>query len=272
MSRTALIAGSGALPGIVAARLTLQDPAPVLGELEGFAGLSQARDGVERVRLERLVPFMDRLVELGVTRAVLAGAVRRPRLDPSLIDPATAQLLPRIMAAMGRGDDGALREVVALMGEWGIEVVGVPDICPDLLASPGALGQHSPAGPDEGDIDRGFAILDAMGAADIGQGCVTAQGQCLAVEALPGTDTMLAQLAELRAAGTLPPGGVFCKAPKPAQDRRLDLPALGVATVEGAHRAGLRGIAFAAGGVLLLDRAAMVARADALGLFLSARA
>lgn len=269
MSRTVLIAGRGALPEIVAARLSLEDTLPVLAEMEGFESLSLARDGVERFRLERLVPFLDRLNDLGVTRAVFAGGVHRPRLDPALLDPATMQLLPRIMAAMGQGDDGALREVIALMGEWGIEVVGVQDICPDLLPAPGVLGAHVPNPQDRKDFARGFAILRTMGAADVGQGCCVARGQCLAMEALPGTDVMLAQLADLRG-GTLPEGGVFCKAPKPDQDRRIDLPALGVATVEGAHKAGLRGIAVQAGGVLMIDAPAMIARADELGLFLLA--
>lgn len=269
MTRTALIAGRGALPDLVASRLMLEDAPPVLAELEGFESLSLSRDGVERFRLERLVPFLDRLVDLGVTRAVFAGGVHRPRLDPALLDPATMQLLPRIMAAMGQGDDGALREVIALMGEWGIDVVGVQDICPDLLPDPGQLGAHAPNAQDRKDIARGFTILQAMGAVDVGQGCVVARGQCLAIEALPGTDVMLAQLADLRP-GALPEGGVFCKAPKPDQDRRIDLPALGVATVENAHKAGLRGIAVQAGGVLMLDAPAMIARADELGLFLLA--
>lgn len=269
MTRTALIAGRGDLPEIVAARLLLEGAPPVLAELDGFESLSLARDGVERFRLERLVPFLDRLVDLGVTRAVFAGGVHRPRLDPALLDPATMQLLPRIMAAMGQGDDGALREVIALMGEWGIDVVGVQDICPDLLPAPGQLGTHAPNAQDRKDITRGFGILQAMGTADVGQGCCVARGQCLAMEALPGTDVMLAHLADLRP-GALPEGGVFCKAPKPDQDRRIDLPAVGVATVEAAHKAGLRGIAVQAGGVLMLDAPAMIACADALGLFLLA--
>ena len=269
MTRIALIAGQGGVPDIVAARLSLEGAPPVLAELEGFESLSLARDGVERFRLERLVPFLDRLVDLGVTRAVFAGGVHRPRLDPALLDPATMQLLPRIMAAMGQGDDGALREVIALMGEWGIEVVGVQDICPELLPAAGPLGSHAPNAQDCKDIARGFEILQAMGAADVGQGCCVARGQCLAMEALPGTDVMLAHLATLRG-GALPDGGVFCKAPKPDQDRRIDLPALGVATVEAAHTAGLRGIAVQAGGVLMLDAPATIARADELGLFLLA--
>jgi UDP-2,3-diacylglucosamine hydrolase len=268
MTRTALIAGRGALPRIVAGAL---GDAAVLAELEGFESLSTAREGVLRFRLERLVPFLDQLQDMGVTRAVFAGGVARPRLDPALIDPATMQLLPRMMAAMARGDDGTLREVIALMGEWGIEVVGVQDVCPDLLAAPAVLAGQ-PTAQDEKDAARGFAILTAMAAADVGQGCVVAQSLCLALEALPGTDAMLAALAAQRAAlPHLPAGGVFCKAPKAGQDRRIDLPALGPATVEMAAKAGLRGIAFDAGGVLLIERAAMVARAQELGLFLWAR-
>ncbi|MGL4415358.1 LpxI family protein [Roseinatronobacter monicus] len=272
MSAIALISGRGRLPHLLADRLHAEGRALVLAELEGFESLSAARDDVLRFRLERLVPFLDKLQDLGVTRAVFAGGVHRPRLDPALIDPATMQLLPRIMKAMASGDDGTLREVIALMGEWGVEVVGAQDICPDLVAAPAILGDVPPKAAEKQDAARGFEILRLMGAADLGQGCVVAQGQCLAVEALPGTDAMLTHLAALRADGAaLPQGGVFCKAPKPEQDRRIDLPALGPDTLEAVHRAGLRGIAFEAGGVLLIDRAELVARANALGLFLWAR-
>lgn len=272
MSAIALISGRGRLPHLLAERLQAEGQSLVLAELEGFESLSAARDDVLRFRLERLVPFLDKLQDLGVTQAVFAGGVHRPRLDPALIDPATMQLLPRIMKAMASGDDGTLREVISLMGEWGVEVVGAQDICPDLVAAPAILGDESPKASDKQDAARGFEILRLMGAADLGQGCAVAQGQCLAVEALPGTDAMLAHLAALRADGVaLPKGGVFCKAPKPEQDRRIDLPALGPNTLEAVHRAGLRGIAFEAGGVLLIDRAEMVARANKLGLFLWAR-
>jgi UDP-2,3-diacylglucosamine hydrolase len=268
MSKIALIAGKGRLPLLLADQL---GDGAVLAELEGFESLGTTRAGVERFRLERLVPFLDRLVDLGVTKAVFAGAVHRPRLDPALLDPATMQLLPRIMAAMAQGDDGTLREVINLMGEWGIEVLGAQDICPDLIAAPAVLAGEV-KGQDKQDAARGFAILAAMGAADVGQGCVVARGQCVALEALPGTDEMLSVLADQRARlPMLPAGGVFCKAPKAGQDRRIDLPALGPATVAAVAKAGLRGIAFDAGGVLLIDRAEMVALAAELGVFLWAR-
>ena len=100
------------------------------------------------------------------------------------------------------------------------------------------------------DIARGLALLRAIGPFDVGQAVVVADNQVLAVEAVDGTDNMLERIAELRARGRVATAkgvGVLIKAPKPAQDRRLDMPAIGPRTVEAAARAGLAGIAVVAG-------------------------
>ncbi|MFN3936876.1 MAG: LpxI family protein [Gemmobacter sp.] len=268
MADTAVIAGTGALPGAVlrAMRGRAEVWAP-----EGLDIAVPAR----RFRFERLVPFLDGLRDSGVRSVVLAGAMRRPRLDPALFDPATAQMVPRMIEAMQAGDDATLRAVVALIEEAGLTVSGVETVAPDLLPGAGLLGRRGPGPQDERDAARAAAIVAALGAADVGQGAVVVQGLCLAVEALPGTDAMLAQVAALDPALRPDPGrgrGLFYKAPKPGQDRRVDLPALGPATVAAAAAAGLGGIAWEAGGVLLLDRAETVAAADAAGLYLWARA
>jgi DUF1009 family protein len=109
-----------------------------------------------------------------------------------------------------------------------------------------------------------------MGPLDIGQGVVVGHGHVLAVEAAEGTDAMLDRVAELRRRGRvrLPQGaGVLVKAPKTAQDRRIDLPALGPVTVECAARAGLAGIAIAAGASVIADPAEVAAVADRTQLF-----
>ncbi len=100
---------------------------------------------------------------------------------------------------------------------------------------------------------------------DVGQGCVVQAGAVLAVEAIEGTDAMLGRAGGLALPG---PGGVLVKLVKPGQDRRADLPTIGPRTVAAAHAAGLRGVAFEAGGTLLFDRDACVRAADAAGLFL----
>jgi DUF1009 family protein len=62
---------------------------------------------------------------------------------------------------------------------------------------------------------------------------------------------------------------VLVKTPKPTQNRRVDLPAIGSSTVAGAERAGLRGIAVAAGETLVADAAATAVAADRAGLFVA---
>lgn len=271
---TALIAGRGALPAHLARALAASGAPFLIAEVEGFP--MENPDGLPVVRfaLERLALLFDHLHDNGVTRVVMAGAVTRPRLDPERIDPRTAQLLPRIVPALAQGDDATLRAVIALFEDEGFAVVGAEAVAPDLLPPPGVLTQAHPAPADERDAARAAQIVAALGAADVGQGAVVAQGLCLAVEALPGTDAMLAWVAAVAGACRPDPKGargVFYKAPKPGQDRRVDLPAIGPATVEAAARAGLAGIAVEAGGVLLLERAETVARADAAGLFLWVR-
>ncbi|MCO8144428.1 UDP-2,3-diacylglucosamine diphosphatase LpxI [Rhodovulum tesquicola] len=271
---TALIAGRGALPAHLARALAASGKPFLIAEVEGFAMENPGGLPVTRFALERLALLFDHLHENGVTRVVMAGAVTRPRLDPERIDPRTAQLLPRIVPALAQGDDATLRAVIALFEEEGFAVLGAEAVAPDLLPPPGVLTRAQPSPADERDAARAAQIVAALGAADVGQGAVVAQGLCLAVEALPGTDAMLAWVAEVAGACRPDPKGamgVVCKAPKPGQDRRVDLPAIGPATVEAAARAGLAGIVVEAGGVLLLDPAETVARADRAGLFLWVR-
>jgi hypothetical protein len=265
MTRTAVIAGAGGLPAAVAAGLD----DPFIAAIDGFAPQGLSPDLT--FRLERLVPALRAMADAGVTRVVLAGAVRRPdRIDPALVDPATAAVLSRLMAAMGQGDDATLRAILGLFEDFGLEVAGLDAVAPGLLPGPGVLA-GTPGPRDEADASRAAAIVAALGAVDVGQGAVVQGGLCLAVEALPGTDAMLAAVAAMGPPRPPGRGGLLYKAPKPGQDRRVDLPAIGPDTLHHAAAAGLSGIAWQAGGVVLLDRAACVAAAEAAGLFLWSR-
>ncbi len=276
MSRTAIIAGQGALPGLLLAAMGGGDEV-MLAEMEGFPALVPASvPGVEtlKFRIERLAPLLDHLLEAGVTRVCFAGAMRRPRLEPQYFDAMTAQLVPRLLTAIGSGDEAALREIVAIFEEAGLAVVGAGDLAPDLVPGEGVL-EGAPGEADRRDAARAAAIVGALGGLDVGQGAVVAQGLCLGVEALPGTDALLDFVALTGAALRPDPKGakgVLYKAPRPGQDRRIDLPAIGPETVTRAAAAGLGGLVWEAGGALLLGREAVLAEARRLGLFLWSRA
>jgi len=63
---------------------------------------------------------------------------------------------------------------------------------------------------------------------------------------------------------------VLVKMRKPGQNRRVDLPAVGLETLRATAAAGFRGIGIDAGGMMFLDRAATIREADRLGLFMEA--
>lgn len=286
----ALIAGTGELPPALLARLTLR---PLVCALAGF------RPAVTpdiTFRIEHLGSFLADLRVRGVTEICMAGAVRRPAVDAAAIDAATAPLVPRIQAALAQGDDGALREIIAIFEEHGFDVRAAHEIAPDLLPTAGVLTGGPVTVDHMADAVTAEQTLAAMGRADVGQACIVRRDRVLAREGQDGTDAMFARFAPandplwgavdlvgdmlgaasewLSGAEGDPAdlrGAILFKAPKPAQDRRADLPVIGPETAEQAVRAGLAGIVIEADGVMVLDLDAVVQRLQAADLFLWVR-
>lgn len=262
----AVIGGSGRLPD----ELTNGRADTLCFAPEGVT-FGDGANRAETFRIEQLGAFINRLKKLGVSELVFAGALRRPRLDPALLDAFTAGAMQSIGPALRNGDDALLRAVIALFEGAGFHVVSTPEVAPHLLPPAGVLTRRDPTEGQRADAERGLAILEVLAPLDVGQACVVSEGQALAIETLGGTDWMLGTLA-----GDVPwrnggPGGVLCKAPKAHQDRRIDLPTIGPKTVEMAHAAGLAGVAIEAGGVIALDLDKVIAAADAAGMFLWVR-
>ncbi|RXV63208.1 DUF1009 domain-containing protein [Roseovarius sp. A46] len=282
----ALIAGQGGVPPHLVRVLLARGEVPVLCEVEQFP--SQVTGDMPRLgfRLETFGSLLEELRARGVTRLCMAGAMRRPEVDPSRIDAATAPLVPRLMAAMAKGDDGTLREIVAIIEEAGIAVVGAAAIAPDLLPEAGVpVGALPPE--VRAALPTAEAALAEMGRSDTGQAVVLRGGTVVAREDARGTDAMLADLAlgafnplDLaldaavdwrRAADAQATPAFLYKAPKPRQEMRVDMPVIGPDTAARAAEAGLAGIVIAAGGVMVLDRARVIEVLAGAGLFLWVR-
>lgn len=212
------------------------------------------------------------LRQAGAKYIVFAGAMNRPRVKLWRADLKAAGIALKLLRLLGRGDDAMLRGFAAIIEAEGLTMLGPVDILGGaLLVEAGLLAGNPPTREDRADAARAAAIVRALGPLDVGQGAVVAGGICLAVEAIEGTDLMLERLAELpaeRRALTPPPSGVLYKGPKPGQDRRMDLPAVGPGTVERAALAGLNGIVVAAGDTVLMDREGTRAALGRTGLFL----
>jgi DUF1009 family protein len=261
-----ILAGGGRLPGQIAAAAEAAGRPVFIVGLEGFADPAiLAPWPHEVIRILAAGRILAALREHGVKDLVLVGPVRRPSLLGLRPDVEGARILARIGRAAFAGDDGLLAAVVRVFAEEGFRVIGAHEILNEALGPAGLLSHAPPDAVAMADIQRGIAVVRALGTVDVGQCCVVQQGIVLAVEAAEGTDAMLSRCAALARPGA---GGVLVKLVKPGQDRRADLPTIGPTTIRGAAAAGLRGVAFEAGGTILAQRDATIAEADATGLFL----
>jgi DUF1009 family protein len=238
--------------------------------LRGFADPALAEyDGAE-AGLGELGKWFDLLRAAGCKAVCTAGQVNRPDFSALKLDWRGVKALPGAIAAASQGDDALLRFLVTEFEREGFEVEGVHQVSGELTLAAGPLGRVHPAGEDLDDMAKGFQVAGEIGRLDIGQGVVMCRGLVLAVEAQEGTDAMLARCAALPRALRGEPGdpkGVLVKRAKPIQELRIDLPTLGLATLRGAARAGLAGVAGEAGRTLVVDREAVIEEADKLGLF-----
>ncbi len=270
-NKLGLIAGDGGLPRAICEHLKGHGAPFFVARLQPHAGERlNAYPGAD-FNLGQIGGVFSRLKAEGCERVCFAGLVSR--VDPAslTLDELALALLPRVIAGLQAGDDALLRVFVEAAEEAGFGVVGADQACPDILVGAGQMGAHGPDAKSLFDVGRASQVAAALGAWDIGQGVVVCDGLVLAVEAQEGTDRMIARVAQLSETVRGRAGarrGVLVKRPKPGQERRIDLPTIGLATVEAAAAAGLAGVAVEAGGALILQRDEAIARADVLGLFI----
>jgi len=271
MRKLGLIAGGGGLPLEIARACRAAGRPVFVIRLRGFADPSILEfPGVES-GLAELGRTIKALKAEACEAVCLAGQVNRPDFSALKPDLRGMAALPGAIAAARHGDDALLRFLMSEFEREGFTVEGADQVVGGLTIGLGPLGRTAAPDSARADIDKAMLAARALGALDIGQAAVSARGLVLAVEAAEGTAALLARCAELPAAlrGTSEaPVGVLAKAPKPIQDRRVDLPVIGVETVIAASKAGLAGIVGEAGALLVIDREAVVKLADELGLFI----
>ena len=253
----AIIAGEGSLPQSLAEHCAGQGEPYRLFAVRGAVGEWAEAHSPHWFGLAELQELLAVLIRSGCQEVCLAGGVPRPSLKDLGGARALSGMLARIAGGLRAGDDALLRIVAEIVESQGLQVVGIEDRMPELLAPAGVIVGREPGEGSHADIRRGMEIVDALGALDVGQAAVVAEGRCLAVETVEGTQAMLNRLAGtgLECRGGASVGtGVLVKAPKPGQDLRFDRPAVGPDTLDAVVAAGLAGIAVEAGSVLVLER------------------
>jgi DUF1009 family protein len=268
-----LICGAGTVPFAVADAVRRRGRSVVLFALRGWADAAAVKDWPHHwIALGQFGRFCRLARGERCRDLVLVGGLVRPSLLQVRLDWGTLRQVPLIIRSFRGGDDHLLSGMGRMFEGAGFRLVGAHEAAPEIIAPIGALGRLRPAPAAEDDIGRGFALLAAMSAFDVGQAAVVAGRRVLAVEAAEGTDAMLDRVAAMRESGriaALPAGaGVLVKAPKRRQDRRFDLPSIGPDTITRAAQAGLAGIAVIAGATIVAEPQRLVEAADRAGLFI----
>jgi len=267
-----LIAGNGRFPFLVldAARAQGHDVTVIAAREETFPELGDAaaRHGaaIHWISLGQLGACVRLLEEAGVTHAVMAGQVKHTKIFSSGIvaDPLFLRVLKQLAS---KNTDGLIGAVANVLRERGIELMDSTALLQPLLARAGVLTRRAPTDDERQDFEFGYRMADAIAGLDIGQTIAVRQQAVVAVEAMEGTDEVIARAGRL--AG---PGVAIVKVAKPKQDMRFDVPVVGVATVRAMQAVGASALSIDAGKTLLIDGDAVVRAADEADISMVGRA
>ena len=148
------------------------------------------------------------------------------------------------------------------LASQGVHLIDSTRYIPEHLASEGPMGRVQPDARALGDIAFGWPLLEKVGGLDIGQAISVRDRDVIAVEAVEGTDAMIARSGELCRAK----GWTLLKSARPGHDMRADVPTIGVQTIAGLAKAGAGCVAVGVGRVILVDKPAVIAAADRAGI------
>ena len=258
-----LIAGGGQFPLLFAeaARARGRRVVAVAHVNETLPELEQQADVTCWVKLGQLGRIIKYFRQEGVGETVFAGTITKTRIFHDVLPDFKGLTLWNKIDI--RLDDAILRAVAQTLEEEGIRVIASTCYLDHLFFPQGLLSRKKPSTAQMEDIRFGWSIARAVGRLDIGQCVVVRDRSVLAVEAIEGTD------AAIRRGGKLGgPGAVVVKRPKPTQDKRLDLPAIGLGTLQSMAEVGATCLAFEAGGCIFFDQQQTVDFANSHGITL----
>ena len=270
--RIGLIAGNGKFPflALEAAKSLGHDVTVVAIREEASPSLEQAVAAgrpadLHWVSLGQLGHCISILKESGISQALMAGQVKHTKLFAGVAPDLT--LLSVLRRLRTRNTDALISAVAEVLRDHGIELVNSTVFLEPLLARVGTLTRRAPTDDERSDFELGYKAGDAIAGLDIGQTIVVKARAVVAVEAMEGTDEVIARAGRLAGPGTR-----VIKVAKPDQDMRFDVPVIGLPTIEALRDAQASALSIDAGRSLVLDGRRVFDAANAAGITVVGRA
>ncbi len=262
LNKYGLIAGNGKFPFLVleAARSQGIDMIVAAIREETFPEIEQHAKTVHWMSLGQLGKLIKTFKSEGVNHAIMAGQVKHKQIFSSIVpDLKMIQLLASLAT---KNTDSLIGGVAKMLEAEGIQLMDSTHFLRPLLPDPGVLTKRIPSADEQRDLDYGYKIARELGRLDLGQSVVVADGACVALEAMEGTDAVMERAASLVSGRRLS----AVKLAKPGQDLRFDVPVIGPATVRLMARLNVTVLAIEARKTLMIDREDLVREADGAGI------
>ncbi len=269
--RLGLIAGNGRFPFLVLDAARAQGLEVIVAAIkeETFPEIESRGATVHWLSLGELSKLIETFKREGVHRAIMAGQVKHKQIFSSI---RPDWRLAKLLLTLGsRNTDSLLGAIAKVLAEEGIILEDSTSMLEPLLSKAGVLTRRPPTEPEQKNIDYGRAVARHLAQFDIGQTVVVAEGACVAVEAMEGTDTTIERAGQIMRSlesnpSILSRALTVVKIAKPNQDMRFDVPVVGAETIEVMRNAGATCLAIDAGRCLLLDGAKITSAADAANI------
>jgi hypothetical protein len=264
-----IIAGQGVLPVLTAKGIRAAGrPVVCVGLRDQFAEqLPDHCDEFVTAGIIQLGRWIRQLRRRGAAEAAMVGRVGKTRVhDPLRL----VRHLPDWRAARvwfwrlrhDKRNQTLLKAVADELASGGITLIDTTQYVPDHLADEGVMGARRPPSGATADIEFARPIIARLCEVQIGQSLAVKDRDVIAVEAVEGTDAMIRRAGALCRSG----GWTLVKAAGPDKDPRFDMPTIGVQTIERLAAANAGCLAVEAGRVILLDKARVLAAADAAAI------
>ncbi len=257
MQRIGIIAGSGQFPALVAQGARQKGHyVAICGFKDNTAPeLAKFADDFVMVNIGQLGSLIDFFKLNKVEKICMAGAINKPKALQIRPDMRAARLLFSLTSQ--KGDDAILRAVASELQKEGFGIIRPETLVPHIESPSGLLTQRAPSLEEWRDIAFGWNIASEIGRLDIGQCVVVKSGITVAVEGIEGTNQTIERAAALAGEGC-----TLVKLAKPGQDERLDLPSIGLQTLELLAKHKFSALAYEAGKTLFFDQEQSIAKAN----------
>lgn len=267
-SRFGIIAGTGALPALVLQESLKRELQPVVLCFKNNPTLLDLSDfPYLETTLGKIGQILEFLKNKKVEYLIFAGSVPRPSLSTLSFDATGVKWMQKLGLKAFGGDDTLLTGICELLAQEGFKIIGTKDYLPNLVLKEGLYTYAKPSENNLLDIERGNSILESLSTSDIGQSCIVQEGIVLGIEAIEGTAELINRCVSLK---RISKGGTLVKLAKKGQSQLVDLPTIGIDTIESLHNGNYAGIAISANTTQILQFEEVIKLCNQYKLFLQA--